>query len=339
MFARRPLTEVSIDTMAAVANIIALGIERKQAEAAREELQAQLFQAQKMEAIGTLAGGIAHDFNNILGTIIGYSEMALEDMPRDSVVHDNLQEVLSAGKRARDLVRHILTFSHKHEYQRQPVQLHVVVQEALKLLRVSLPTTIDIRQHLDPTASPVLADPTQMHQVLMNLCSNAAYAMGEAGGVLEVRLEPVEVTADFATAHPPLSPGAYARLTVQDTGHGMESNMLERIFEPFFTTKPVGEGTGLGLPVVHGIIADHGGAITVTSVPRQGTTFDIYLPRCDNTSGENVPDIATIQGDERIPCVDDEEAETMGIQGYVMKPVARQELGVAIRQVFDRQSQ
>jgi PAS domain S-box-containing protein len=391
---------------------------RRQAEAERERLREQLFQAQKMEAIGTLAGGIAHDFNNLLGTILGYSEMALEDVPRDSAVHWNLQEILSAGKRARDLVRQILTFSRRTEHERQPIQLHLIISEALRFLRPSLPATIEIHQHYDTTASTILADPTQMHQVLMNLCTNAAYAMCETGGVLEVRLEAVEVTADFATAHPPLSPGPYARLTVQDTGHGMESDILEHIFEPFFTTKPVGEGTGLGLPVVHGIVANHGGAVTVTSVPRQGTTFHIYLPRFDNTSGENIPEIETIRGNERILFVDDEaalarwgeqtlerlgydvvactssvealnrfraapqgfdllitdrtmpgmtgevlarevkrirpdlpiilctsfsttmtreEAETMGIQAYLVKPIMRQDLALAIRQVLDRQ--
>ena len=176
---------------------------RKQAEAEREQLREQLFQAQKMEAIGTLAGGIAHDFNNILGTILGYSEMALEDVSRESAAGCNLQEVLSAAKRARALVRQILTFSRKHEQERQPVQLHLIIQDALRLLRASFPARIDIRQHLDTTSSTVLADLTQMHQVLMNLGANAAYAMRELGGVLEVRLEAVEVTSDFATAHPP----------------------------------------------------------------------------------------------------------------------------------------
>jgi PAS domain S-box-containing protein len=280
--------------------------ERKQAEAQRQQLQAQLFEAQKMEALGTLAGGIAHDFNNILGIILGYSEMALEDAPADSAIGCNLQEVLSAGRRARGIVHQILTFSRKHEQERRPVQLHTVVQDALKLLHASLPATIDIRQHLDTTANTVLADATQMHQVLMNLGANAAHAMRETGGVLAVRLEAVEVTEDFATAQPSLVPGPYVRLTIQDTGHGMESAILERIFEPFFTTKPVGEGTGLGLPVVHGIVANHGGAMTVSSVPGKGTTFDIYLPRFDTTPAENLPEIGTIQGHERILFVDDE---------------------------------
>jgi signal transduction histidine kinase len=212
-------------TQAAVVDITA----RKRAEAQREQLQAQLLQAQKLEAIGTLAGGIAHDFNNILGSILGYSELALEDVPRESGVRRYLQEVVTAGKRARDLVRQILTFSRKAEQLRQPIQLHLIVKKALKPLRASLPATIDIRQWLDATASTVLADPTQMHQVLMNLCTNAEYAMRETGAVLEVRLEAAEVTADFAMAHPPLSPGPHVRLTVPDSGHGMESEILEHI--------------------------------------------------------------------------------------------------------------
>jgi CheY-like chemotaxis protein len=173
-------------------------------------------------------------------------------------------------------------------------------------LRASLPSTITIQQQLDVTSSTVLADPTQLHQVLMNLCTNAAHAMRQTGGVLEVRVEAVEVAADFAAAHPPLSPGACVRLTVRDTGHGMEREILEHIFEPFFTTKSVGEGTGLGLAVVHGIVASLGGATTVTSVPLQGTTFDIYLPRFDHALVDDLPPRVVIEGHERILFVDDE---------------------------------
>ena len=281
---------------------------RKQAEIEREQLREQLFQTQKMEAIGTIAGGIAHDFNSILDTILGYSELALDDIPHGSTVHGNLQEVISAGKRARDLVRQILTFSRKQAYERQRVQLHLIIQDALRLLRAAFPATIDIRQHLDSTVGPILADPTQMHQVLMNLCTNAEYAMRLTGGVLEVQLAAVEVTADCPSVQPPLSPEPYVRLTVQDTGHGMAPDLLEHIFEPFFTTKPIGEGTGLGLSVLKGIVANHGGAITVASVPGQGTTFEVYLPRFDHTPLDKIPDIATQRGDERILFVDDEAA-------------------------------
>jgi PAS domain S-box-containing protein len=281
---------------------------RKQAEAEQERLHAQLRQAQKMEAIGTLAGGIAHDFNNILGTMLGYAELALGEISRASAAWVSLQEVLAAGHRAKDLVQQILTFSRQGEQARQPIQLHLIVTEALRLLRASLPATIDIRQYLDPAAGAVLADPIQLHQVLMNLCSNAEHAMRQTGGVLEVCLEAVEGTANVAAAHPSLQPGPYLRLTVRDSGQGMSSEVLERIFDPFFTTKAVGEGTGLGLAIVHGIIADHGGAITVQSAPREGTTVTIYLPRTDHVGEADRTEEPIPGGSERILLVDDEEA-------------------------------
>lgn len=272
----------------------------------RMRLEEQLLQARKMEAIGTLAAGIAHDFNNILAAILGYTELATYDVPQDSRTWHNLQEVLTAGHRAKDLVRQILTFSRQYEQERKPVQLHLIVREVLKLLRASIPTTIDIQQHLE-TEGTVLADPTQMHQVLLNLCANAAYAMRQTGGVLEIRLEAVEVTESFATLHPPLYPGPHLRLTVRDTGQGMPPEVMERIFEPFFTTKPAGEGTGMGLSVVHGIIAKHEGVITVESTPGQGTTFTIYLPRLDGTTAHEASTEGTLPlGRECILFVDDE---------------------------------
>jgi PAS domain S-box-containing protein len=295
---------------------------RKQAEAEREQFREQLFQSQKLEAIGTLARGIAHDFNNLLGTILGYSELALDDAPRDSTVHSNLQEVISAGKRARDLVHQILTFSRNQAYERQRVQLQPFIQEVLRLMRASFPPSIAIHQHLDTTVGPILADPTQMHQVLMNLCTNAEYAMHLSGGVLEVQLAAVEVAGDYPNGQPPLAPGPYVRLTVQDTGPGMAPELLEHIFEPFFTTKPLGEGTGLGLSVVQGIVASHGGAITVASVLGQGTTFEVYLPGFDHMPLASVLDIATLRGAERLLFVDAEAAlarwgeETLEPLGY-----------------------
>jgi signal transduction histidine kinase len=278
MFARHPFTHVTLEALAAVANTMALGIERKHAEAAQQQFAEQLRQAQKMEAISTLTGGIAHDFNNILAAILVYTELALKAVPPDNPTRRYMQGVLAAAHRAKDLVQQLLAFSHTSDQYRQPVQLQHIMQDALRLICASLPSTIAIRQHVDPTSSTVLANPTQLHQVLLNLCSNAAYAMRATGGILEVGLEAVEVTADFAVAHPPLQPGPALRLTVLDTGHGMTPEILERIFEPFFTTKGVGEGTGLGLAVVHDIVADHAGTITVTSAPGQGTTFAIYLP-------------------------------------------------------------
>jgi len=273
----------------------------------RRRLEAQLRQAQKMEAIGTLAGGIAHDFNNILGAILGYTELVLYDIPRDSIVWHNLQEVLTAGRRGRDLVQHILRFSRHTEQARQPIELHLIIQEALLLLRASLPSTIEIQQHLDPQAGLVLADPTQIHQVLMNLCANAEHAMRGRGGTLEVRLERVEADAAFAAVHPPLQPGPHVRLTVRDTGHGMAPEIMERIFEPFFTTKDVGEGTGMGLAVVHGIVTGHEGIITVESALGQGTTFAIYLPQFqEETTDSAGPEGPIPRGSERILLVDDE---------------------------------
>jgi CheY-like chemotaxis protein len=234
-----------------------------------------------MEAIGTLAGGIAHDFNNLLSAIIGHTELATDFVPKDGMARQAMQEVLAAGGRARDLVKQILTFSRQTEQERRPVPIQPIVKEALKLLRASMPTTVEIRQQIDPETGMILADTTQMHQVLMNLGTNADYAMREKGGVLDVRLKAVEVDREFAASHPPLTPGPHVRLTVRDTGSGMEPRVRERIFEPFFTTKGPGDGTGMGLAVVHGIVAGHGGTITVDSAPGRGAKFEIYLPRCD----------------------------------------------------------
>jgi len=276
-----------------------------------------------MEAIGTLAGGIAHEFNNILSAILGYTELSLYDVPPENHLWHNLQEVLSAGKRGRDLVQQILKFSRYTEQARQPVELHLLIQEALLLLRPSLPSTIEITQALDAAVGPVLADPTQIHQVLMNLCANAEYAMRGTGGILEVRLEAVAIDAAFAAVHPELRPGPHVRLTVQDTGHGMAPEIMERIFEPFFTTKGVGEGTGMGLAVVHGIVTSHEGAITVASTLGQGTTFAIYLPKIQEASADiSGPDGPIPRGEERILFVDDEAVlahmgqELLGHLGY-----------------------
>ncbi|HEY7495164.1 MAG TPA: ATP-binding protein [Candidatus Tectomicrobia bacterium] len=244
----------------------------------RLHLETQLRRAQKMEAMGALAGEIAHDFNNILTAMLGYTELTLGDISPGSRAWRNLQEVWIAGQRAKALVQQILTCSRQTEPERQPLQLHLLVREVLKLLRAALPTTIEIRQELDENAGMVLADSTQIHQVLMNLCTNAGHAMQQTGGVLTICLSAYQVAADTAPPYPDMAPGPYLRLTVQDTGHGMTPEILERIFEPFFTTKSVGEGTGMGLAVVHGIVTSHGGAVTVDSTPGQGTTVVVYLP-------------------------------------------------------------
>ena len=275
----------------------------------RKRLETQLRQAQKMQAIGTLTGGIAHDFNNILSAILGYAELALDEVEQGSAVWHDLQGTLTAGRRAKDLVRQILAFSRQTERARTSIYLHLLVEEALALLRAALPSTITIRPVIDRNAGAVLADPTQMQQVLINLCTNAAHAMRETGGVLEVRLEPIELALDAPTISPDLKAGAYARLTVQDTGHGMAPTILERIFEPFFTTKGMGEGTGMGLAVAHGIIAHHEGAITVESIPGQGSTFAVYLPRSDSPgTAALLTEEPVVGGKERILFVDDETA-------------------------------
>jgi PAS domain S-box-containing protein len=216
----------------------------------RKLLEAQLRQAQKLEAIGTLASGIAHDFNNILAAILGYSELMLEEVPPASRPRQHLQQIHAAGMRAKELVQKILLFSRQTEQARQPVPLAPLVTETLALLRAALPATIALRQAVDDPHGTVVADPTQLHQVLLNLCTNAAHAMRDTGGVLTVGLETCARVADLPPGAAPLPPGPYVRLTVQDTGHGMAPAILERIFEPFFTTKEAGEGTGLGLAVV-----------------------------------------------------------------------------------------
>lgn len=288
--------------------------------AERKRLEEQLLQARKMEAIGTLAGGIAHDFNNILAAIIGYTELALYDLPQESAPERNLQAVLSAGKRAKGLVQQILTFSRRTRHEREPVWLHLLVKEALTLLRASLPTTIEIRQQLDQQAGPVLADATEMHQVLLNLCANAEYAMRETGGILEVQVESVEVDAVFAANHPPLCPGPYVRLTVRDSGPGIAPEILACIFEPFFTTKAVGQGTGMGLAVVHGIVTSHGGTITVQSTPGTSTTFAVSLPQTDATAtGDSHAEESIAPGGGRVLFVDDEEALAYLGQAMLMR--------------------
>ena len=281
--------------------------DRKRAEEKLQRSEIQLRQAQKMEAIGTLAGGIAHDFNNILGAILGYTELALSRIPHEDRARQNLKEVLAAGTRAKDLVQHILTFSRQQEQEKRPLHLQPVVMEVLQLLRATLPVTIEIKDHLVATIDTILADPTQMHQVLLNLCTNAEHTMRERGGVLEVWLETVEVTDEVVAQHPDLRPGPYVRLTVRDTGQGMALEVRERIFDPFFTTKSVGEGTGMGLAVVHGIVADLRGAIVVDSARGQGTTFAIYIPRIDPFSeDEEVLGDILMKGSGRVLFVDDE---------------------------------
>jgi PAS domain S-box-containing protein len=243
------------------------------------QLEAQLRHAQKMEALGTLAAGIAHDFNNILAAILGYTELVQIDIPTDQPHWFLLQRVLTASLRAKALVQQILAFSRSTPVGWTPVSLAAVLRETLPFLRALLPSTIEMEDHLTPEATLVLANATQIQQIIMNLGANAGDAMGDTGGRLAIHLEVVEVDGAFAAIHPSLRAGPYVRLRVRDSGPGIPPDVLARIFEPFFTTKEVGHGTGLGLSVVHGIVESHGGAILVESPLGQGTTFMLYLPR------------------------------------------------------------
>ncbi len=283
--------------------------DRKQTEEQKATHETQIRQLQKMQAIGTLAGGIAHDFNNILAAIIGYSELAKEELTQGSSLAAHLDQVLRAGNRAKDLVQQILTFSRQTEKELKPIQIHPIAKEALKLLRASIPSSIEIKHNIDPNCGTALGDPTQIHQILMNLCTNAYQAMRDKGGILGVTLSRVEIGKDSGKVdNLALAPGAYARLEVSDTGPGMDRVIQEKIFDPYFTTKPIGEGTGLGLSVAHGIVKSLGGHITVYSEPGMGATFNIYIPLIETvyeifeaTAYEPLPG-----GQERILFVDDE---------------------------------
>jgi len=271
-------------------------------------LESQLIQAQKMEAIGTLAGGIAHDFNNILAAIIGYAEIA-KGRTEQKDLHKFLDNILSACERAKNLVRQILTFSRKAEKDVKAMNMGLLVKEGLKLLRATLPSNIEIHSNNVMKTGTVLADPTQIHQVLMNLCTNAAHAMRERGGTLRVDLENVEIKSENAYRFPDLEPGLFVKLTVSDTGIGMSPDIMSRIFDPFFTTKGLGEGTGLGLSVVYGIVRECGGTVSINSAPGIGSVFTVYIPAVEK-SGESKEkrDDSPSGGRERILFIDDEQA-------------------------------
>ena len=275
----------------------------------QKKLETRVRQSQKMEAIGVLAGGIAHDFNNILSAIMGYTELALTKSSLDSSIRRYLERTHQAGERAKDLIHQILTFSRQTEQELKPVPVSLIAKEVLKLLRSTLPSTIEIRQDIATSFQRdiILADPTQIHQVLMNLCTNAAYAMQTDGGQLMVKVAEIEADAALAAEVPGLQPGPYVVLSVSDTGQGMDKVLIERIFEPYFTTKPPSEGSGLGLSVVIGIVKKFNGAITVASEPGKGSVFRIYLPRLQDTFSEQVERPGNFPvGDERILFVDDE---------------------------------
>jgi PAS domain S-box-containing protein len=271
-------------------------------------LQAQLQQAQKMESIGTLAGGIAHDFNNILYSIIGYTELALDDTEKGTQLHENLQQLFVAANRARDLVKQILTFSRQVDQKPKPLKIQLVVKEALKLVRSSLPSTIEINQNIDKTCGLVMADATQIHQLVMNLLTNAYHAMEHDGGKLDVTLKQVDLDMDDLK-DPSMTAGSYVCLTVEDTGSGIDEYAMDRIFEPYFSTKEKDKGTGLGLAMVHGIVKSYGGNIRVYSEPGGGTAFHVYLPVIQTRAEtKETRVISPVEGGkERILLVDDEE--------------------------------
>ena len=274
----------------------------------RKLLETQLVQAQKMEAMGGLAGGIAHDFNNILSAIMGNAEIALYHLQGQPSVRYSIEQILKASQRARDLVRQILAFSRQTAQELRPVEVGSIVREALKLLRATLPASIEIRLNQTASNDTIMADPTQIHQVLINLCTNAQHAMSESGGVLEIGLSNLEPDSSMLEDHLDLTPGTYLKVSVSDTGQGMPPETLDKIFEPYFTTKEMGVGTGLGLTVIHGIVKNLHGVIMVASTPGQGTRFDMLFPSAATLNSQDREDKSQVLlGTERVLFVDDEE--------------------------------
>ena len=288
-----------------------------------KKLEAQLQQSQKMESIGTLAGGTAHEFNNILTTIIGNTELALNDVPESNPARECLEEIQTASLRAKDTVRQLLGFARKSVFQLMPVQISPIIRETLKLIRASIPTTIEIRQNLSFESDTVMADSTQISQILINLCANAKNAMQEKGGVLEVKLENTTLDEKSATHYEDLSPGNYLKLTVKDCGYGIDPKIIDRIFEPYFTTGSLAEATGMGLAVVHGIVKHHNGAIIVASEAGKGTVFEVLFPLIEAEAEQEAGEPEALPtGAERILFIDDEESlvkmakRRLEMQGY-----------------------
>jgi len=296
--------------------------ERTQALANSEK---QLQQVMKLQAIGTLAGGIAHDFNNILFPIVGYTELTIDDVPEDSQARQNLEEVLKAANRAKELVQQILTFSRQSSQERKALKVQYLIKEAVKLLRATIPSSIEIDCDIDESCGPIKGDPTQIHQIIMNLCTNAYHAMQESGGKLEVSLKEIILSYAQSRERLGIKAGQHIALTVKDSGHGMEPQVMERIFEPYFTTKEQGKGAGLGLSVIHGIVKNYGGDITVSSRPGKGATFEVILPIIDEIQEEietDAPSIA-IQGKERILLIDDED-QIINIEQQILERLGYQ---------------
>ncbi|OGP62356.1 MAG: hypothetical protein A2V65_12435, partial [Deltaproteobacteria bacterium RBG_13_49_15] len=274
----------------------------------QKKMEAQLQQALKMEAIGTLAGGIAHDFNNILAIILGNTELAIENVPEWNPAKHNLEEVRSACLRARDVVQQLLAFSRKSRIKMKAIKIAPIIKNSLRFLRASIPSSIEIRENIDENADAILGDSTQINQILINLCTNARDAMHEEGGILEIGVENLKIENQDASPYQQLSAGQYVKLSVRDTGKGISPHDLNRIFDPYFTTKAVGKGTGMGLAVVHGIVKTHQGVIAVTSDAGKGTTFNILFPATEVTpSLEAEPTVEIRKGNEKILFIDDED--------------------------------
>jgi CheY-like chemotaxis protein len=285
-------------------------IERIETKEEKKKLEAQLFQSQKMESLGLLAGGIAHDFNNILFAIQGNIQITLYSLSEDSPLRSHLDEAMKALNRAKEMVKHILAFSRQSEAEKKPVKVQFIIKEVVRLLNSSIPSTITIHQNIDSDAGPVYADPSQIHQILMNLATNAFHAMENDGGHFELNLDQVEMSSDELTLHPDIQPGKYIKLTINDTGQGINPEIMGKIFDPYFTTKAIGKGSGLGLSLVHGIVKNHRGAITVDSQPGKGTVFTILLPVIEETivNKRKEKTDALYLGKESILFVDDDES-------------------------------
>jgi PAS domain S-box-containing protein len=304
---------------------------QKQAQIDKEALEAQLRQSQKMEAIGTLAGGIAHDFNNILGAILGYGELALQESAHQSALRRYLDNVMHATQRAKMLVERILGFSRSGLGDREPVNVQGVIVETLDLLEASLPPEIRLERHIDAGDAAVMGDATYLHQVAMNLCTNAIHAMEHRGGVLSVGLELAQLDEGLTLSRGSLVPGRYVRLTVGDTGDGIEAAVLDRIFDPFFTTKQTGEGTGLGLSVVHGIVTDLGGAIRVETALGKGTTFEIWLPVAGEIPAPAAEaDRALRRGNGEIIMIVDDERSLVELAEEIVAQVGYEPVGFSV---------
>lgn len=300
--------------------------ELEKVEAEKLSLEEALRQSQKMEAVGKLAGGIAHEFNNILSIVIGNAELALIDEEDRKSINEQLNEILSASHRAKDVVKEMLSFARQDKKEHEPVEINSVILSEIKLLRASIPSTIEIRSCIETKVDTILGSPDQIKQVVMNLAANAVYAMSENGGILEIGLENVCLKDDDSRLGPGVAPGNFVKLTVSDTGHGIHPKDINRIFEPFFTTKTVGEGSGLGLSVVHGIVSDHGGIIKVKSSLNKGTIFDVFFPAIsDLPASEILINKELPRGSERILFVDDEESivrlsrKMIGSLGYAVE--------------------